>query len=157
MPSLIPRLILRSVPRPITRTPWQAGPEAHAPGQLLVSLMEFTAHRHTQTVPITLSGLRLRRSWPKTPGAVGMWLWIDPWRKRSGSVSVWTGERPLHAFVGRPDHLRTVRAHRDRGAMRATTWTTGPFDPHAAWAAASALLTGSSPWPSPAVHSAEGP
>ncbi|MGW7073924.1 hypothetical protein [Streptomyces sp. NPDC054866] len=139
------------------RTPWQAGPEAHASGQLLASVKEFTAHRHTQTVPIALSGLRLRRRWPETPGAVGMWLWVDPWRKCSGSVSVWIDERSLYAFAGRPDHIRIVRAHRDRGAMRAATWTaSGPFDPHAVWAAASALLTSSSPWPSPAVHTAEG-
>lgn len=139
------------------RTPWQAGPEAHAPGPVLVSVTEFTARRHTQTVPIALSGLRLRRRWPQTPGAVGMWLWIDPWRKRSGSVSIWTGERSLYAFVGRPDHVRIVRAHRDRGAMRATAWMADRLDTGAAWAAAYALLTDPRPWPEPAVHATEGP
>ncbi|GAA3140766.1 hypothetical protein ACFQ0X_11405 [Streptomyces rectiviolaceus] len=149
----MPSPILRS----ITRTPWQAGPEAHAPGPVLVSVTEFTADRHHQTLPIALSGLRLRRSWPKTPGAVGMWLWLDPWRRLSGSVSVWTGERSLYAFVGRPDHLRIVRAHRDRGATRATAWTTDRLDPDAVWAAAHALLTDPTPWPDTAVHSPEGP
>ncbi|MCX4670727.1 hypothetical protein OG453_29220 [Streptomyces sp. NBC_01381] len=140
----------------IMRSPWQAGPEAHAPGPVLVSVTEFTAHRHSQTLPIALSGLRLRRNWPGLPGAVGMWLWVEPLRKRSGSVSVWIGERSLYAFVARPDHLRTVRAHRDRGAMRATVWTADRLAPDALWAEASALLTGSSPWPEPAVHTPEG-
>lgn len=148
----MPSPILRS----ITRTPWQAGPEAHTPGPVLVSVTDFTAHRHTQTAPIALSGLRLRRSWPQTPGAVGMWLWIDPWRKRSGSVSVWTGERSLYAFVGRPDHLRTVRTHRDRGAMRTTSWTADRLDTDAVWAAAYARLADPSPWSDTDIHATEG-
>ncbi|MFF1692869.1 hypothetical protein ACFVXC_04490 [Streptomyces sp. NPDC058257] len=144
--------------RSIMRTPWQPGPEAHTPdpGPSLVSLTEFTAHRRTQTVPIALAGLRLRRSWPRTPGAIGMWLWVDPWRGRSGSLSVWADERSLYAFVGRPDHVRIVRAHRDRGVMRATAWTADRLDPDAAWAAAHTLLTGPSPWPETAVHTTEG-
>lgn len=132
----------------IMRTRWQEGPEAHAPGPVLVSVTEFTAHRHSQSLPIALAGLRLRRSWPQTPGAVGMWLWIDPWRKRSGSVSVWTRERELYAFVGRPDHVQIVRAHKDRGAMRATAWTADRLDPDAVWAAAYARITDPKP-PSP--------
>lgn len=143
-------------PRSILRTPWRAGPDAQAPGPVVVSVTEFTAQRHTQTAPIALAGLRLRRSWPRTPGAVGMWLWLDPWRKRSGSVSVWTGERALYAFVARPDHLRIVRAHRDRGATRATAWTAHRLDPEGIWAAADALLADPDPWPDAAVHTAQG-
>ncbi|MGW7269990.1 hypothetical protein ACWGH5_05690 [Streptomyces sp. NPDC054864] len=108
-------------------------------------------------MPIALSGLRLRRTWPRTPGAVGMWLWIDPWRGRSGSVSVWTDERSLRAFVGRPDHLRIVRAHRGRGSMRATAWAVDRLAPDDLWTAASALLADPTPWPSPTVHSPKGP
>lgn len=160
--------------RSIMRTRWQAGPEAHIPGPVLVSVTEFTAHRHSQSLPIALAGLRLRRSWPQTPGAVGMWLWIDPWRKRSGSVSVWTRERELYAFVGRPDHVRIVRAHKDRGAMRATAWTADRLDPDAVWAAAYARIyrpqgpipsappsppappQPPSPWSDKGVHATEG-
>lgn len=146
--------------RSIFRSPWQPGPEAPTRGSALVSVTEFTARRHSQTLPIALSGLRLRRSWPRTPGAVGMWLWTDPWRKRSGSVSVWTDERSLYAFVGRPDHVRIVRAHRDRGEMRATAWAVDRFDPDGVWDTARSLLTGphpigSTPPPPGAVHATE--
>ncbi|GAA1895317.1 hypothetical protein GCM10009837_16620 [Streptomyces durmitorensis] len=141
----------------ILRAPWQAGPEASTPGPVLVSVTEFTADRHGRTLPIALSGLRLRRSWPTTPGAVGMWLWLDPWHKRSGSVSVWADERSLYGFVGRPDHLRIVRAYRHRGTARATTWTADQLDPNASWAAAHALICDPTPWPDKAVHTSEGP
>ncbi|MEU6672807.1 hypothetical protein [Streptomyces sp. NPDC046925] len=156
MPPPTTRSITRPTTRPIMRSPWQAGPEAHTEGPALVSVTEFTADRHSQTVPIALAGLRLRRSWPQTPGAVGMWLWADPWHKRSGSVSLWTGERALYAFVGRPDHIRIVRAHKNRGTARATSWTTDRLDPAAAWATAHALLSDSTPWPSKSVHTPEG-
>lgn len=139
------------------RSPWQAGPAAGTEGPALVSVTEFTADRHSHTVPIALAGLRLRRSWPGTPGAVGMWLWTDPWHKRSGSVSLWTDERALYAFVGRPDHLRIVRAYKDRGAIRATAWTADRPDPAAAWTAAHALISGTTPWPIASVHTQEGP
>ena len=94
-----------------------------------------------------MAGLRLRRGWARLPGAVGMWLWADPLRKRSGSVSVWADPAALRAFVGRPDHLRIVRAHRGRGTMRATSWTTEPFDTAETWAAALVLLGDPSPRP----------
>ncbi|MER5253178.1 MULTISPECIES: hypothetical protein [unclassified Streptomyces] len=145
------------IARQITRSPWQAGPEAHTPGPVLVSVTEFTAHRHTQTAPIALAGLRLRRTWSGTPGAVGMWLWADPWHKRSGSVSFWIDERSMYAFVGRPDHVRIVRAHRDRGTMRATAWTADRLDTDAAWVVAHPLLVDPAAWPGPAVHAKEGP
>ncbi|MEV0323440.1 hypothetical protein ACIBKX_39570 [Streptomyces sp. NPDC050658] len=144
------------MPPPIFRTSWQPGPEAHTPDPALVSVTEFTADGHRQFLPIALAGLRLRRSWPTTPGAVGMWLWADPPRRRSGSVSVWADERSLYGFVGRPDHMRTVRSHRDRGTLRATAWPVDLLDTDAVWAAAHTLLTGATPWPTPAVHTPEG-
>ncbi|MEV5977706.1 hypothetical protein [Streptomyces sp. NPDC052114] len=130
------------------RARWRTGPAAHPQGPVLVSLTEFTARRG-RLLPIALSGLRLRRAWPRLPGAVGMWLWADPLRGRSGSVSVWVDEASLHGFVAHPDHLRTVRAHRGHGTMRATVWTTEQPAPDAVWASALGLLSDPAPWPAP--------
>ncbi|MFE0101985.1 hypothetical protein [Streptomyces sp. NPDC059009] len=126
----------------LLRSPWRPGPAHAASGTpVLVSVTDFTALGHGQAGAIALAGLRLRRTWARTPGAVGMWLWTDPRGKRSGSVSVWADERSLGDFVARPDHLRTVRAHRGRGTMRATSWTAERFDPQDVWAAARLFLT----------------
>ncbi|WP_187283476.1 hypothetical protein [Streptomyces sp. t39] len=143
------------MPRTIWTTPWQPGPaggttDATGTGQVLVSVTEFVAHRRADTLPVALAGLRLRRTWPRTTGSAGMWLWLDPHpvRPRSGSVSVWWTAQDLLAFVARPDHRRIVRTHRDRGLLRSATWTeAGPRCHGEILESALGLLRGTRPWP----------
>jgi hypothetical protein len=142
----------------ILRTPWRPGPApGGADGPCRVSVTEFTADGHLRATGVAVHGLRLRRGWPLTAGSVGMWLWIDPPRRRSGSVSVWTGEKPLVDFVRRPDHIRVVRAFQDHGTMRATGWTVPRFDARSVWESAHALLTAATPWPAPAPRTGKAP
>ncbi|WP_328903407.1 MULTISPECIES: hypothetical protein [unclassified Streptomyces] len=137
--------------RPVTsrllRTRWRSGPVPLALCPVVVSVTDFTATSHPQAGAIALAGLRLRRTWSRTPGALGMWLWAEVASRRSGSVSVWRDEAALGEFVGRSDHLAVVRAHRGRGTMRAASWEAEDFDPDAVWSRARALLTGRTPWP----------
>jgi hypothetical protein len=67
-------------------------------------------------------------------------LWADPLRRRSGSVSVWTDAAGLREFVGRPDHVRIVRAYRGRGVLRSAGWETERFDAAETWAYALRLI-----------------
>ncbi|MGW8376747.1 hypothetical protein [Streptomyces sp. ODS28] len=139
-------------PASIRRTPWQPGPLAVSAceGPPLVSVTEFAAHRLPAALSALVGGLRLRRTWPGTPGALGMWLWIDtdPRSLRSGSVTVWRDERALRAFVARADHRRVAARHRGRGVLRSGSWRPeGTFSRSAAWAAAEAVLTGAAGWP----------
>ncbi|MFJ9174614.1 hypothetical protein [Streptomyces sp. NPDC102360] len=137
--------------RPVTsrllRTRWRSGPVPLTLCPVVVSVTDFTATSHPQAGAIALAGLRLRRTWPRTPGALGMWLWAEVASRRSGSVSVWRDEGALGEFVGRPDHIAVVRAHRGRGTMRAAAWEAEDFDPYAVWSRARALLTGTTSWP----------
>ncbi|MFE5241765.1 MULTISPECIES: hypothetical protein [unclassified Streptomyces] len=137
--------------RPVTsrllRTRWRSGPVPLALCPVVVSVTDFTAASHPQAGVIALAGLRLRRTWSRTPGALGMWLWAEVAGRRSGSVSVWRDAAALEAFVGRPDHIAVVRAHRGRGTMRAAAWEAEDFDPDAVWGRARALLAGTTPWP----------
>ncbi|NEB82239.1 hypothetical protein G3I40_44565 [Streptomyces sp. SID14478] len=130
----------------ILRTPWRPGPAARRTAEPVhVSVTEFTADTHPRSLGVAVSGLRLRRTWPDTPGAVGMWLWVDPPRRRSGSVSVWTEEQALTDFVGRADHVRIVRAFRGHGTVRAAAWTAPRFDAAAVWDAVRPFLAGAAP------------
>ncbi|MEU9167454.1 hypothetical protein AB0D34_06600 [Streptomyces sp. NPDC048420] len=126
--------------RRILRSRWKSGPAIPLDGPVLVGVTDFTAEAHGQAVAVALAGMRLRRTWPSTPGAVGMWLWADPLRRRSGSVSVWADERGLKGFTGRPDHVRIVRAHRGRGELRSVRREFEEFDPDAVWAYALDLI-----------------
>ncbi|WP_327352629.1 hypothetical protein [Streptomyces sp. NBC_01304] len=137
----------RPTPPRLLRSRWRSGPVPLSLCPVVVSVTDFTATSHPQAAAIALAGLRLRRTWPRTPGALGMWLWADVAGRRSGSVSVWNDEVALKEFVGRPDHIEVVRAHRGRGTMRALTWEAEDFDPDAVWFRARALLTGTTDWP----------
>ncbi|WP_338701619.1 hypothetical protein V2W30_30735 [Streptomyces sp. Q6] len=132
----------------LLRARWQPGPDPDpADAPVWISVTEFTADGHRRALGVALNGLRLRRGWPATDGAVGMWLWADPRRRRSGAVSVWSGGPAIAGFVGRPDHARIAGAFRAHGTMRATLWSQPRFDAAAAWGTAHDLLVGATPWP----------
>ncbi|MFF1451026.1 hypothetical protein ACFVYF_23250 [Streptomyces sp. NPDC058274] len=127
--------------RLILRSAWQPGPDTGSPDEpVVVGFTDFTADTFRRSWSVALAGLRLRRTWPATPGAIGMWLWADPLRRRSGSVSVWTGRAGLKEFVGRPDHVRIVRAHHGHGVLRSEGWETERFDAADIWAHADHLI-----------------
>ncbi|MFJ7627756.1 hypothetical protein ACIQZN_14795 [Streptomyces sp. NPDC097595] len=140
------------MPQILWSTRWQPGSAAPAvePGaEVVVGVTEFVTHRPWRTFSVGAAGMRLRRTWPRTPGAVGMWLWVDvgPRMNRSGSITVWTAQEHLMGFVARPDHREIVRAHRDGGALRSATWT-APFTSRSAvYDAAWRLVSGAAPWP----------
>ncbi|RKT84042.1 hypothetical protein SAMN05421805_11921 [Saccharopolyspora antimicrobica] len=100
---------------------------------VIVSVTEFTPHRPRTTFGVATRGMALRKTWPGLEGAIGMWLWLTPdlRRPRSGAISVWRTEADLHRFVARADHVRIMRAYRDRGALRTKTWQQSHFNPPA--------------------------
>ncbi|MET7367541.1 hypothetical protein ABZS61_17120 [Streptomyces sp. NPDC005566] len=151
------------MPSGIWKTSWKLGPAAHStsPGSpVVVSVTEFSTHRPWGTPAVAFEGMRLRRSWPQTTGAVAIRLWMDPGPRlnRSGSVTVWADEASLREFVARPDHVRIVRAFRGRGVMRAVLHETALGTPDAGippasgtalgplWADAEQILSGDVPW-----------
>jgi hypothetical protein len=94
---------------------------------VLVSLTDLRMHRWRHVPGATLAGLRLRRAWPQMQGAVGLWLWSEPLRRRSGSISVWTSEEDLMRFVRWPVHVAIMSRYRDRGALTASSWEVDEF------------------------------
>jgi hypothetical protein len=106
---------------------WSAGPAATHEGPVVISLTDYVADHWRHAPGIWTSGLRLRRAWPTLEGAVGLWLWADPLRRRSGSVSVWTSEDDMWRFVRWPVHVAIMRRYRPCGTLAATTWTAERF------------------------------
>ncbi|MEU9020618.1 hypothetical protein [Actinomadura sp. NPDC048394] len=118
---------------------WRPGPAA-GNGPVLVSVTDFTCAHPSDLPKVYRAGLDLRRAWPGLEGAVGLWLWTKPLRLRSGSVSIWETREDLHRFVAWPPHVAIMRRFRNRGAIRAHTWTADRFDPAETWARAARLL-----------------
>jgi hypothetical protein len=109
---------------------------------VLISVTDFQSAHRRDLPGIYLAGNRLRRHWPELPGAVGMWLWTEPWQGRCGSVSVWRDKKAMHGFIGLPDHVAIMRRYRDRGTTRSTTWTAPAVDRGAIWSRAWQQLLG---------------
>ncbi|MFI0187019.1 hypothetical protein ACH4PW_05505 [Streptomyces sp. NPDC017082] len=140
------------MPVPVWFAPWKPGPAGRGGpdgdvggqpgGAAVVSVTDFAPHRPWTSVGVTAAGIALRRTWDDAEGAIGLWLWSVPGllRPRSGSVSVWRDEDGLRGFIARSDHVRIMRAYRDRGELRSTTWHTDHFDRAATQEAARALI-----------------
>ncbi|RJL35912.1 hypothetical protein [Bailinhaonella thermotolerans] len=115
------------------RSRWRAGPAAGAQGPVLVAITEFTARNPLHLPGIARAGFALAREWDDLEGAVGVWLWAEPGRRRTGSVSVWTGERAVRGFVRLPAHVAIMRRYRGRGSLSSATWTAERFDEREIW------------------------
>ena len=125
----------------IVRIPWQPGGSEHWTGSVLVSVTDFEMYGRREQAAAVRDGLRLRRSWPRMPGAVGMWLWWMAPGLRSGSVSIWRTAEDLRAFVRWAPHVDIMRRNRDTGHLRGSlSWELETFDPARVWSDASGLL-----------------
>jgi len=113
---------------------WRAGSVDADPDQpVFVSLTDFQIHHARHAPGAWRTGLRLRRSWPRLEGAIGLWLWNEPLTLRSGSVSVWRAEEDLARFIRSPVHLTIMREYRARMSGVSAGWTAQAFDRTAIW------------------------
>jgi len=119
---------------------WISGPARDAAGPLLVSVTDFEADRWADVPRIYRAGLQLRRAWPRMQGAVGMWVWAEPFGRRSGSVSVWTSEADLRRFVRWDEHVAIVRKFRSRGKVVSSTFQVDTLVRSAIWQTAACCL-----------------
>lgn len=117
--------------------PWKAGAAAGAAdGEVLIALTDFRVHRWRDVPGVWLSGLRLRQRWPSTDGAVALQFWVEPLRRRSGSVSVWTSEQALRGFLRTQAHRAVATRYRDKAGLWTDKFSVERFDRDAIWAEA---------------------
>jgi hypothetical protein len=143
------RAVLERTPgdaRELTAAWWTWGP--HRDGELLlVSVTDFELRRLTDLLRVYCEGVRLRRAWPTLRGAVGMWMWTKPLRKRAGSVSVWREEADLARFLRSPCHLRVMSRFRDAGELESVAWQERGFEAREVWRTAARRLAARDPEP----------
>jgi hypothetical protein len=141
-------LVRRSAPLgwPLWYAAWRPGPVVADPGQpVYVSVTDFRIHHPRHAPGAWRTGLRLRRSWPRLDGAIGLWLWGQPLRLRSGSVSIWRSEADLMRFLRSPVHRAIVGRYRSRMTGTSTGWTAPGLDRPAIWQQATRMLTSEQP------------
>lgn len=107
-----------------------------------VSMNDYLIHRLRDVPRVALEGLRLRRRWPETDGALGLWMAAFRGGRRQVSISVWRAPEDLQRFVRSPAHVRIMRDFRDAGALHTNAWTAERLDPTLIWQQAVDRLRG---------------
>jgi hypothetical protein len=103
---------------------------------------DYLVHRPRDFLRVGRAGLRFRRHWPGTPGALGLWVAWSPTGRRQISVSVWRSVDDLHAFVRSPAHRHVMSAFATAGVLYTTAWTADRLDRSLVWDQAVARLHG---------------
>ena len=124
-----------SIANPVLRkTPWKPGPVVNPTDTVLVSLTDFHIDGYRDLVRVMRTALRIQRGWDRRDGSLGLALWVQPLRKRLGSLSAWESEQHYRRWVSSSEHMHVVRRH--RGHMQnlsSATWETETFDVEDAW------------------------
>lgn len=106
---------------------------------------DYLIRRPVDIARVGVHGLRVRASWPETPGALGLWVAGSPTWRRQVSVSIWESAEDLRRFVRSPAHLRIMRDFRGAGALHTTAWSAERFERFLIWSQAEARLMGRVP------------
>jgi hypothetical protein len=124
---------------------WKRGSLEGLAGPVHVSMNDYLVHQIRDAPRVVRAGLWLRRRWPQTPGALGLWVGVFDRGRRSVSVSVWRSPQDLRHFVRSPEHLRVMHEFRDRGVLYTNARTAERFDRALIWRQAEDRLVGRVP------------
>jgi hypothetical protein len=121
---------------------WKQGSREPFSGPVHVSMNDYLVHRLRDIPRVASEGMRLRRRWPETEGALGLWFASFKGGRRQVSVSVWRSAEDLRRFVRSPEHLRIMREFKDAGALHTNAWTAERLDRELIWRQAGDRLMG---------------
>ena len=121
---------------------WKRGSLDPGNGPVHVSMNDYLIHRLRDVPRVAREGLRLRRRWGQTEGALGLWMAAFRRGRRQVSISVWRAPEDLRRFVASREHVRIMNAFRDAGRLHTNAWTAERFDPALIWQQAIDRLEG---------------
>jgi hypothetical protein len=121
---------------------WKSGAPAGVDGPVHVSMNDYLIERARDIPRVAQAGLRFRRAWPETEGALGLWFANTPTGRRQVSVSIWRSREHLREFVRSPGHLQVMRDFRTAGLLFTNAWDAEQFDRALIWREAEDRLRG---------------
>jgi hypothetical protein len=120
---------------------WKDGPMINEAGPFMISLTQYTPHRLSDLFNIWQTADFLGDELAGMDDAYGVVTYFQPGRRRVGSLSVWTEESGLGAFVRLPYHREIMRKYRPRGLpLRSAKWWSEKFNLSAAMVEGQNLL-----------------
>jgi hypothetical protein len=124
---------------------WRKGTRTPPVGPVHVSMNDYLVHRVRDVPLVALAGIRFRQAWPRTEGALGLWVASTSDGRRQISVSIWQTPEDLRRFVRTQAHRQVMRDFRDAGLLYTTAWTAEQFDRSLIWRQAEDRLLGRIP------------
>jgi hypothetical protein len=112
---------------------WKASAGLVPSGPLYVSMNDYLVKRWRDIPRVALTGLRFRRDWPQTDGALGLWAASPLSGRRQISVSIWRDPDDLRRFVRSPADLKVMRDFHHAGELYTTQWMAEGFEPALIW------------------------
>lgn len=112
--------------------PWTLSGSPDSATVAQVTRLELRRFRH---VPgFLIEALRIRRAAQQAPGAIGITLRAAPLRRSFWTLSIWTDQASVDAFVSHETHLATMRRFRSRMAgSRFLAWQLEPGTSPPTW------------------------
>lgn len=121
--------------------PWTEGSVAAPPSEVVVLASHLDLRRFRDVPAFLRAAVGLRRRLAEAPGSIGLGLSAEPLRRRFWTLSAWTDEAAVRAYVARPEHRAVMeRFGPVMAGSRFETWT-APGDRRPDWAEARRRLT----------------
>jgi hypothetical protein len=118
----------------MTRLPWKSGPLHQHAGPSFVSATRFTYDTTGTLLCVFWHGLRLRSTWPRIEGAVGLSIMADVRTRSTYTLSVWGSYADLQAWVRTAPHASLMSTYRKCLVDSAFAgWEVAHLDLRACW------------------------
>jgi hypothetical protein len=114
------------------RLPWRSGP-ASSEGVVFVTATKFTFATYTAAALAAPHALRFWAGWTQVPGAVGLSVRFQPFRRCAWTLTTWASAQDLANFLRSPAHRGVVHAFQSRLAGTSHSWETTAFELNRSW------------------------
>ncbi|MGY6501992.1 MAG: DUF3291 domain-containing protein [Acidimicrobiales bacterium] len=127
--------------------PWTNGSVTTPPGEVTVLASRLDLRRHRDVPGFLRAAMGLHRRLGDAPGSIGLTLRAEPLRRRFWTLSAWTDDDAVRAYVSRPEHRAVMeRFGPAMAGSQFATWR-APGAERPTWAEAQVRLTSEAPSP----------
>ncbi|HVJ98192.1 MAG TPA: DUF3291 domain-containing protein, partial [Acidimicrobiia bacterium] len=109
--------------------PWTPGPNTEPTARVIVLGSQLHLRSYRDVPGFVAAAMKIRKQVRGSDGAVGVSLIAQPARKTFWTLSAWTDEAALEAFVRTAPHVGIMGKYHDR--LRGTAFTQWTIEPGA--------------------------
>ena len=119
------------------KSPWKSLAPIDPEREYLVLASSIPPRRRSSTGRLFRGASAVRKQLARTEGVIGFSLLARPWRKQYATLSVWTGEDALAAFMGTEPHRALMATLApEMGPTKFVRWPISGADGRPSWSEA---------------------